>query len=121
MNEALAGIAARPTLLEWLLAEGWASRFDRPTLSRAAAYAEERTVKDVEWIELVSTGELIVTASVQGTRRKPYETSVVFLESKGRWSVETDCTCPVGTGCKHAAAAQVGLLGSRRDRAHAQQ
>ncbi|MCW1922384.1 DEAD/DEAH box helicase [Luteolibacter arcticus] len=104
MKEALAGIATRANLLEWLLAEGWATEFDRATLSRAAAYAEDRTVKGVEWIELVSSGELIVTASVQGTRRKPYETSVVFRESKGRWSLETDCTCPVGTGCKHAAA-----------------
>jgi hypothetical protein len=104
MKEALAGIAARPALLEWLLAEGWARDFDRGTLSRAAAYAEERTVNGVEWIELVSTGELIATASVQGSRRKPYETSVVFRESRGKWSVDTDCTCPVGLFCKHAAA-----------------
>ncbi len=120
MKDALAGIAARPTLSEWLLAEGWARDFDRGTLSRAAAYAEERTVKEVEWIELVSTGELIATASVQGTRRKPYETSIVFRESRGEWSVDADCTCPVGVFCKHAAAL-LRLLGKRSIPASAEQ
>jgi superfamily II DNA or RNA helicase len=104
MNDALAGIAARPALLAWLLGERWMKQFDRGTLSRSAAYTGARMVQGVEWIELVGTGELIATASVQGSRRKPYETTVIFLESRGKWSVATNCTCPVGLSCKHAAA-----------------
>jgi superfamily II DNA or RNA helicase len=104
MNEALAGIAARPMLRDWLVAEVWHKTFGRGTIARALDYADEQSIRDVEWIELDGTGELIVTASVQGSRRKPYETSVLFRESRGRWSFTADCTCPVGSSCKHAAA-----------------
>ena len=104
MEEALAGIAARPSLAAWLLGDGWKRGFDRGSLSRGISYANEKTITDIELIDLPGTGELIATASVQGTRRKPYLTSLVFRESRGVWHLETECTCPVGVDCKHATA-----------------
>ncbi|QJE96439.1 DEAD/DEAH box helicase [Luteolibacter luteus] len=104
MEDALAAISARPALHEWIATEGWGSRFDRITRLRGNDYANERSIRDVEWIDIEGAGELIVTASVQGTRRKPYETSVVLRESRGLWTVESECTCPVGSYCKHAVA-----------------
>ena len=82
----------------------WARYFDSASISRAAGYANERDIKNVEWIDLAGTGEIIVTASVQGSRRKPYETSLVFHESRSIWDLEAECTCQVGPYCKHAAA-----------------
>jgi superfamily II DNA or RNA helicase len=104
MEDALAAISARPALYEWIATEGWGGRFDRGSKLRAEDYADEATITEVEVIDIDSAGELIVTASVQGTRRKPYETAVVLRESRGHWKVESDCTCPVGYYCKHAAA-----------------
>ncbi|WP_367870315.1 SNF2-related protein [Luteolibacter sp. Populi] len=112
MQEALDGISARPALKAWLQAGQWRSCFDRTDLSRGAAYANEATIRNVEWIELHGTGELIVTASVQGSRVKPYETSAEFSESRGRWSVFGSCSCPVEVGCKHSAAL-VALLAKK--------
>jgi superfamily II DNA or RNA helicase len=104
MEEALAAISARPALLEWIVAEGWGSRFDRISKVRALDYANDRCIRDVEWINIEGAGEVILTAFVQGTRRKPYEATVIFREWRGRWSVESECTCPVGSFCKHGAA-----------------
>jgi len=106
MQEALAGIAARPSLVAWLLGGGWRRRFDRTSLSRGMGYVNGGVIKGVELIDLPGSGELIVTGFVQGTRRKPYETSLLLRESRSHWSVEATCTCPVGSECKHA----VGLL-----------
>lgn len=104
MEEALAGISARPALRAWLVSGEWRLGFDRGTLARSADYANDAAIRNIEWIELHGTGELIVTASVQGSRAKPYETSAEFEESRGQWSVSGTCTCPVGPACKHTAA-----------------
>jgi len=45
-----------------------------------------------------------LSGKVKGSARLPYETVVQFYESQeGLW-VESECTCPVGFDCKHAAA-----------------
>jgi superfamily II DNA or RNA helicase len=104
MQETLDGFAARPALAEWLLSGSWVSDFGKFTLSRAADYANEISIRNVEWIELIGDGEIIITASVKGSRHKPYETSLVLGESKGKWYVASTCSCPVSLDCKHAAA-----------------
>ncbi|WP_052573410.1 DEAD/DEAH box helicase [Haloferula sp. BvORR071] len=104
MEEALAAICARPALYEWIVIGGWRSRFDQLTKLRAKDYANKSSIRDVEMIDIDGMGELIVTASVQGTRRKPYDTTLTFAESRGLWSVESHCTCPVEISCKHGAA-----------------
>jgi len=104
MQEALDGIIARPALMAWLVTGAWTEGFDMATISRAGGYATEAIVQNVEWIDLIGSGEIIVTASVQGSRRKPYETSLVFEEFRGGWIVDSECSCPMAGECKHAAA-----------------
>ncbi|WP_341319356.1 DEAD/DEAH box helicase [Paraburkholderia sp. IMGN_8] len=41
---------------------------------------------------------------VQGTQSRPYHTRVHFYHGKRSIWADGDCTCPVGTNCKHAAA-----------------
>ncbi len=104
MDEAIAAIEARPELKAWLVAGEWKLNFDRTSLARAEAYANETAIRNLEWIELHGTGELIVSAEVQGTRTRPYETSLSFELLGKRWFVSSSCTCPVGYDCKHGAA-----------------
>jgi superfamily II DNA or RNA helicase len=45
-----------------------------------------------------------ITANVQGSVRSPYKVSVYFDDVVFDSCYETDCSCPVGIGCKHCAA-----------------
>ena len=110
MDEAIAAIEARPTLRAWLVAGEWKTTFDRASVARGESYANDNLIRNLEWIEFHSTGELMVTADVQGTRTKPYETSLEFqLMGKERWFVTGACTCPVHFNCKHGAALAIFL------------
>lgn len=44
--------------------------------------------------------DLIVTGQVQGSERLPYDVEVALTQD----ALLTRCACPVGVGCKHAAA-----------------
>ena len=47
----------------------------------------------------------LITANVSGSARRPYWVNVIFFEpGQADEIVETDCSCPVGYGCKHGAA-----------------
>jgi len=47
-----------------------------------------------------------ISATVEGTARRPYAVKVTFSrDGRGMARFYTDCTCPVGIGCKHAVAA----------------
>ena len=48
-----------------------------------------------------------LTAKVQGTRAKPYQVEVLIKEHNSRISFLATCTCPVGSTCKHMAAALI--------------
>ena len=41
---------------------------------------------------------------VKGSRAAPYEAILRWRRSRGSWTIDSDCTCPVGAGCKHCAA-----------------
>lgn len=98
------------------IAADWTEEFDSMTIARGLAYARERRVKKVRWFPEAGR----VSARVRGTDPTPYETNV-YLEnptapSDGPWELlGTNCTCPVGEFCKHAAALlhHVTLPGSR--------
>ena len=76
-------------------------------LRRARALFDNVSALVVRTIE----GGVSVGALVQGSRREPYEISLTIthaaVRSKelARWQVESSCTCPIGTRCKHCAAA----------------
>jgi superfamily II DNA or RNA helicase len=56
-------------------------------------------------------------AFVKGTARDPYE--VLLLFGKEGSDLVTDCSCPVGTGCKHVAAALFALRAALNEAASA--
>ncbi|WP_336951470.1 DEAD/DEAH box helicase [Sphingobium aromaticivastans] len=45
-----------------------------------------------------------VSAIVEGSGRNSYVTTIIFDPELPKNLAESDCTCPVGYGCKHAAA-----------------
>jgi superfamily II DNA or RNA helicase len=50
--------------------------------------------------------EGVVMASVRGSARHPYAVTIIFSEdAPDDYYVDVDCSCPVGDGCKHGAAA----------------
>jgi superfamily II DNA or RNA helicase len=57
-----------------------------------------------------------ITAQVQGTARAPYAVEIDFhRDYAGKWFPSMECSCPVGVGCKHAAATLLAALGARDD------
>jgi uncharacterized Zn finger protein len=82
--------------LTWLNLESWAGA---RTVSRGKSYQRGRRVRD---LAITGSGELI--AWVQGSSR--YATKAGF----GRGRLVSSCTCPVGTGCKHAVAVVLEYL-----------
>lgn len=104
IEDALAGITARPALEEWIHTERWASAFSVASTMRARDYANTATIRDVEWIEIGDAGEIIISAEVQGSRKRAYQVSIELSVSRSQWMAECECSCPVGSDCKHAAA-----------------
>ncbi|MDN4159988.1 DEAD/DEAH box helicase [Nocardioides abyssi] len=76
--------------------------FDPGTLGRAQAYVGDA----VDDITVVSSDdeEVVLSARVDGTSFRPYEVELCAVRTAGRWQLYSDCTCPVGVGCKHGAA-----------------
>jgi hypothetical protein len=75
------------------------------TVAKARGYVDE--VTRLHW------DEDVLRANVQGTQRQPYTVEVMFNDHNGALSAQGHCSCPVGFGCKHAAAV---LLASAEDR-----
>ncbi|CAH2786879.1 MAG: helicase, putative [Candidatus Burkholderia crenata] len=75
------------------------------TVAKARSYVDE--VTRLHWAEDV------LRANVQGTQRQLYTVEVMFNDHHGNLSAQGHCSCPVGYGCKHAAAV---LLASAADR-----
>ena len=88
--------------------------FSSNALSRARGY-----VARVGRIEAAGN---TLSASIQGTQRQPYRTTVRLerraLFGEPSLEITASCTCPVGSRCKHAAAL---LLAARRQGSVAEQ
>lgn len=81
----------------------WQRSFDARSLSRGLAYARQGKV--CEGSRLERQGELLVLrAQVNGSGRSRYLTSVAVDPYSPDMGVVSDCSCPVGRQCKHAAA-----------------
>jgi hypothetical protein len=103
MSELGAAILSEPALVGWLKSNAWRKAFDRGSLSRAVAYANDRSVQ-VKDVGQVPGDSVSCEASVEGSRARPYQTRVGFFSTGRSWAVEAECSCPVGLYCKHAAA-----------------
>ncbi|HWT15940.1 MAG TPA: DEAD/DEAH box helicase [Patescibacteria group bacterium] len=74
--------------------------------ARGTALAERGAVR-----ELLQADEHGASAQVLGTRGHLYETSLTLTHPRGRGpTLLSDCSCPVGFECKHAAALIQHLL-----------
>src|SRR5450830_281859 len=82
------------------LAPSWANRFKEQSLERGRRYALENRVRIVE------SGDSTIIASCEGSGSNVYRQTISLRESaKGMLIlVDSRCTCPVHTNCKHIAA-----------------
>jgi superfamily II DNA or RNA helicase len=80
--------------------------------SRGLSYARDGRVRELT----VDPAGRVLFASVQGTRRSPYQVVVTPSSGAALWSGR--CSCPVATNCKHVAAVMVAGR-DRRDDARA--
>jgi hypothetical protein len=84
-----------------------AAAVQTPGMLRAGqVYARQGRVSDLDIDEKL----MMATAHVRGSLARPYWTSVIFPEDGDATSIESECTCPVGYGCKHVAAVLFVML-----------
>ena len=72
------------------------------TVAKAQPYC--RSVSHVSWTDNTLAGR------VQGTERRPYQVHVQFEQDDDEIFVDGECSCPVGSDCKHVAALLIAGL-----------
>src|ERR1700681_995708 len=96
------------------------ANFDNRDLRRGRSYWRSGAVRDLA----IGKGGLYLTSKVRGTRPKPYDVTVHIDRlppTKARTSrliFATECSCPVGLDCKHAAAACLEALSRQNKPPH---
>ena len=90
------------TLQELLDQQPWEDAFDDRTFARAAVYYHKGHVVELRH----QPGERadVLTGAVRGSQRQPYQCTIQLRVANGQLSLDSDCSCPVGMDCKHAAA-----------------
>lgn len=81
----------------------WQSFFDPGSLERGRRYAKQGRVVGGLGLEF-DVDRLVLTAQVMGSRKQAYQTEVAVYADGSDDELFTDCSCPVGVGCKHAVA-----------------
>ncbi len=89
-------------LQELLDQEDWQRHFDPGTLARAGGYYRGNHVVELRH-DPRDESDLLIGA-VRGTERRPYLCSIELTVDDDSLELDTDCSCPVGQRCKHAAA-----------------
>jgi superfamily II DNA or RNA helicase len=82
----------------------WASNFDERTLQRAADYARRQRVVAIRFTPGRHASHGIIEGDIRGSARQPYHCRVEVQAHDAWLTLDTDCSCPVGVDCKHAAA-----------------
>jgi SNF2-related domain/Helicase conserved C-terminal domain len=95
-------LAADASLRDFLMRDAWKKYFDNATLGRAKDYANDRMIR-LKNVERSSGPDYLLEFQIQGTRSKPYQTKLILSPKKQQ--AHFSCSCPVGWGCKHTAAA----------------
>ncbi len=93
-----------PGLREWIITDKWQNKFNRIILTRSKAYTSERFINRVVFGDYPKNQQVFVESIVHGTSPTPYLVKIQFRLQYGFWNIEPNCTCPVGSCCKHAAA-----------------
>ncbi len=81
----------------------------RSALAAGAAYVRQGLVRHVGTVD-----GIIFDAQVQGSQRRPYHQSIAVTRQKdGSYGITGECSCYLGGGCKHVAAALLSHLRTR--------
>ncbi len=89
-------------LQELLDQEDWERHFDQRTLARATKYYHDDHVMELHH-DPRGEGDLLL-GTVRGSERRPYVCSINITIDDDTLVLDTQCSCPVGWQCKHAAA-----------------
>ena len=93
--------------------------FDPQTLARARGYLPTNRIANVR----LSEQHDAASANVQGSAARPYAVRIAVRDRNGVRTIESECSCSDGFGCKHGAALALMLsdssagAGSASDRA----
>jgi superfamily II DNA or RNA helicase len=82
----------------------WASNFDERTLQRAADYARRQRVVALRFTAGEHADRCSLAGDIRGSQQRPYHCDIRVQANGARLILDTACDCPVGAGCKHAAA-----------------
>lgn len=74
-------------------------KFNSQTISRSLEYVSRIDLESLERTETAQTTQL--QAHIKGTKK--YHTQIAYHKASQR-IIQSDCTCPVGSFCKHGAA-----------------
>nr|WP_309592529.1 DEAD/DEAH box helicase [Moraxella osloensis] len=74
-------------------------KFNSQTISRSLEYVSRINLESLERTETAQTTQL--QADIKGTKK--YHTQIAYHKASQRIT-QSDCTCPVGSFCKHGAA-----------------
>ena len=86
--------------------------FDATTWERGEAYARQHSATAIELIPNdPAPGWWTLLADVQGSEPSPYEVAFQFkILGSGKLALDSDCSCPVGSRCKHTVATVIQAL-----------
>lgn len=106
-------------LFAWLTSGGWMGKFDAATLNRSKPYTSPKLISGIAIKKPKNVDLTLMQATISGTSVTPYRLLLAVSPVGDRWDLHTECSCPVGHMCKHAAAVLAlvssELLGSRAD------
>lgn len=91
-----------------LLETEWAESFDQRTLARGFDYAEQERVR------LAQVDERSVHAECEGAGANVYQQVIKLIRYQGYDEVRYECSCPVGSDCKHCVAVMFHLTGNEQ-------
>ena len=83
--------------------------FDPTTLAKGRVYQAQRRVLSCTAAR-AGDGRWILAADVRGSQNKPYIVDVEIQPANGEEMIRANCSCPMGSHCKHAAAVLFHVL-----------
>ena len=93
------------SLLHLLLQEAeWTSNFDDRSLQRAGDYARRQRVVSLQFSAGENNDACTLEGVIRGTAKQPYDCRIELRAQQRALTVASQCSCPVGSDCKHAAA-----------------
>ncbi len=91
-----------PSVCDFLQSDAWEWDFPPQYLSRGEHLSKSGKVIGISHFVGSSTN-FVGRAKVQGTRSAPYQVGLIGKKDGMGWVFWGDCTCPIGSDCKHVA------------------